>query len=218
MQKRYFNASTLLVGLLIISSLLSLLFLTKDQWLHQEKTSLGDYQRYLSHQLPLAQSITEKPQCETEKKPVIQTENNGLVYRYGCEKQTVFIQPKPTKEKYIAVKNIRDWLDIDTFKEQISYIHSLSELPKSSEKEPKIVIAQNAINERLDENFYGIIITEHYFDITGNKKIYGALYSRFDNTREERNLTFRKAVIDNIENQYAKWHLLPYSRSLFLNE
>lgn len=218
MYKTYFKANSLLVGLILISGILSIVFFSRDHWLHQEKTSLGDYHRYLSHQLKLKDSIKSSPLCTEQKSKIIKIEIDGYIFRYGCEKQSVFVKPKPTKEKYIPINKIEDWLDTDTFKSEISYITSLSELPQSTEKSPKIVITKNAIDERLDQHFYGIIITEHYFDITGSKKIYGALYSSFDNEREERNLTFRKAVIDNIDNQYAKWHLLPYSRSLFINE
>ena len=74
------------------------------------------------------------------------------------------------------------------------------------------------IEERLDEHFYGIIITDYYFDITGSKRVYGVLYSTFDNEREERNLTFRRAVVDNLEKKYSKWHLVPNSKNILNNK
>lgn len=218
MHRIYQKASSILVSLIIISGVLTLIFLSQDRWLHQEKISLGHYQHYLSGQLRLSKIIQANDECAQQKKPQIQVEIGEVIYRYACEKESIFIQPKPTKDKYIAFTHIQNWLDIENFQSEISYISSLTELPKTSESAPKIVIAKNAIDERLPEHFYGIIITDYYFDITGNKKIYGALYSSFDNLREERNLTFKKSVIDNLDNHYAKWHLLPYSKSLFLNE
>ena len=114
--------------------------------------------------------------------------------------------------------NIENWLDLDSYASQIIYINSLSELPKNSEDDPKIVVAKKAIEERLDEHFYGIIITDYHFDITGSKKVYGVLYSTFDNEREERNLTFRKAVVDNLEQKYSKWYLVPNSKNILNNK
>ena len=87
----------------------------------------------------------------------------------------------------------------------------MSELPDTTLSTPKIVVAKNAIDEKLEKNFYGVIITDYYFDITGSKKIYGVLYSSFDNLREERNLTFSRAVVENIATHYADWTRLPYS-------
>ena len=87
----------------------------------------------------------------------------------------------------------------------------MSELPETTISTPKIVVAKNAIDEKLEKNFYGIIITDYYFDITGSKKIYGVLYSSFDNLREERNLTFSRTVVENIAARYAHWTRLPYS-------
>ncbi|MGX2948411.1 DUF2572 family protein, partial [Frederiksenia canicola] len=98
--------------------------------------------------------------------------------------------------------------------EKIYRIHSLSELPKSSESNPQVVIALNDIDGALQENFYGIIITDYYFDVRGKYKIFGALYSSFNNQREERNLTYRRKVIDNIEQHFSHWEYLENSRHL----
>ena len=77
---------------------------------------------------------------------------------------------------------------------------------------------KNKIDEKLDKDFYGIIITQDYFDITGKGKIYGALYSSFDNVREERNLTFKKSVIANLDNKFSIWQEIPYSRNVLKND
>ncbi|MCO4166183.1 hypothetical protein L1M14_01245 [Actinobacillus suis] len=74
------------------------------------------------------------------------------------------------------------------------------------------------IDETLSQDFYGIIITNHYFDIKGNAKFYGILYSSYDNNREERNITFKKNVVLNLENKYAHWQELPDSRNMLNNE
>ncbi|MBV6547454.1 DUF2572 family protein, partial [Ursidibacter maritimus] len=125
--------------------------------------------------------------------------------------------PKPTKDKYIQVDNILDWLDLERYQSSLHYASSLDELPNSSESEPQIVIMTNDIDERLNQDFYGIIITDHYFDIKG-KKIYGVLYSSYDNFREERNLSYKSSVVNTIEEQFSYWQYLPYSRNLLAND
>ncbi|MBS9783528.1 MAG: DUF2572 family protein, partial [Pasteurella sp.] len=69
------------------------------------------------------------------------------------------------------------------------------------------------INEKLAYNFYGIIITDYFFDITG-KKFYGKLYSSYDNKREERNLSYNKTVIKYIKKNYSTWSYLPHSQNI----
>lgn len=75
------------------------------------------------------------------------------------------------------------------------------------------MIAQNEINENLPEDFYGIVITDYLFDITG-KKMYGTLYSSYDNARKERNLTFKKEVIRQLEAKYSYWRYLANSENM----
>ena len=211
------DASSLLSSLLILATILTLLFLTKENWLRQESVVNGYYQQYLSSKLALLKTVNQD-QCATNKKEMIEEKIGEIIYSYQCEMSSLFIKPKPTKDKYIAVDNIENWLDLNNYASQIIYINSLSELPKNSEGDPKIVVAKKAIEEKLDEHFYGIIITDYHFDITGSKRVYGVLYSTFDNEREERNLTFRRAVVDNLEKKYSKWHLVPNSKNILNNK
>ncbi len=44
--------------------------------------------------------------------------------------------------------------------------------------------------------------------------MYGTLYSSYDNAREERNLTFKKEVLAELEARYSAWRYLPYSEHL----
>lgn len=211
------EGSSLLSSLLILSGILTLLFFAKENWLKQESVANGYYQKYLSSKMALLKKL-DQDQCNTYQKQEVTEEVKILPYSYLCEKSSLFIKSKPTREKYIAFDNIENWLDLKKSQSEILYITSLSELPKNSETTPRIVVAKNAIDEKLEDNFYGIVITDYYFDITGNKKIFGVLYSSFDNAREERNLTFRKAVVDNLEKQYSEWHLAPNSKNLLKNE
>lgn len=214
---RRLDGSSLLSALLILSGILTLLFFAKENWLKQESVSNGYYHQYLSSKMALSKKLGQN-QCAIFQQQEIAENVKTLPYSYLCEKRSLFIKPKPTKEKYISFNNIEDWLDLNKYRSDILYISSLSELPKNSESTPRIVIAKNVIDEKLEDNFYGIVITDYYFDITGNKKIFGVLYSSFDNEREERNLTFRKAVIDNLESQYSEWHIVPNSTHLFRND
>ncbi len=214
-----FSASVLLVSLLILSGLLALLFLAKDNILNQDKLSQYYYFDYLKDKLKLINeiSVDEHRTCQEEKKEIIRVEFNTINYTFYCELKSIFIKPKPTREKYIAVDNIRDWLDIDKYASEIFTIHDLTELPPSSEQQPIIVIALAPIDQRLEQDFYGIIITDFHFDITG-KRFYGVLYSSYDNAREERNLSYRRTVIDNIEKHFAQWRYLPNSRNIITND
>ena len=174
------EANSLLSSLLILSGILTLLFLTKENWLKQESVANSYYQQYLSSKLTLLKRVNQN-ECASQKKEIIEEKIGELIYSYQCEMNSLFIKPKPTKDKYIAVDNIENWLDLDSYASQIIYINSLSELPKNSEDDPKIVIARKAIEERLEDHFYGMIITDYHFDITGSKRVYGVLYSTFDN-------------------------------------
>ncbi len=217
--RKYLSAGVLLVSFVIISGLLALLFLSKNVLLDREKLSHYFYQDYLTDKFKLIDQVhlDENQLCREQQKPVIRFTFKFLDYRFHCENYSIFIQPKPTQDKYIAVDDIRQWLDIDKYHADIVFIRSLKDLPESSESHPKIVIALQEINERLDRDFYGIMITDFYFDITG-RRFYGALYSSYDNAREERNLSYRRAVIDNIEKRFSDWRYLPNSRNLLAHD
>ncbi len=218
MLNKRFNASSLLVSLILVSGILAVIFLTKEQLLGQEELSLAYYKRYLSEKILLKNKLKEGEQCQNSKIEKISEKIGNRKYYYSCEKKSLFIDQKPPKEKYITFTDIQEFLDLERYGKYVTYIYSLSELPKSSEEDPQIVMVKNKIDEKLDKDFYGIIITQDYFDITGKGKIYGALYSSFDNVREERNLTFKKSVIANLDNKFSIWQEIPYSRNVLKND
>ncbi|MEG9544547.1 DUF2572 domain-containing protein [Mannheimia sp. HC-2023] len=215
------NASALLVSLILISSILAILFLTKEKWISQQNITQFYSEKYLAdkyHFLALYKEDKNKLCQKLKKDMIIQSDFspqklNFLQYQFECQFNSLFRDKKPTKEKYIPFVQSSDYLDLANVPSQEIYtIRTLSELPPSSEDNPKIVIAQNEINENLPQDFYGIVITDYLFDITG-KKMYGALYSSFDNAREERNLTFKKEVISQLEAKYSYWQYLPHSEN-----
>ncbi len=216
------QASSLLISLVLIAGILSAIFLAKDNWLHQENSSNYYHKRYLSEKLDLTDKLNNLDEkCQQEfngniKDNVkgINIEIKNLKFYFICERKKFFLQE--SSKKYISIKNIKDWINIDVA--EVYTISSLAELPPSSETKPKIVIAKNDINERLDNYFYGVIITDYLFYFTGNKKIYGRVYSSYDNEREERNLTYRASVIQNLERKYATWKYLPHSRNILGND
>lgn len=218
---RSIAANILPVLLLIISSLFLFLFLAKESLFSGEQALQKSTYNYLADKFQLMESFKLPDRnaiCEQQKTPQVQFLAHHFVdYQFACENVSIFIQPKPTQKKYITFTHLEDLLDIATFDDRIYKITSLSELPPSSQENPQIAIALNAIDESLTSHFYGLIITEYYFDVKG-KKIYGALYSSYDNQREERNIVYRSKVIDNIEKQFSHWYYLPYSRNLLHNE
>lgn len=216
------NASALLVSLILICSILSILFVTKDKWINQQNITHFYNEKYLSdkyHFLSLYQEDKNQRCQKLQKEKIIQTDLspqklNFLQYEFECQFNSLFKDKKPTKEKYISFTQLSDYLDLlNVPQREIYRIRALSELPKSREDDPKIVIAQNEINENLPEDFYGIVITDYLFDITG-KKMYGTLYSSYDNARKERNLTFKKEVIRQLEAKYSYWRYLANSENM----
>lgn len=216
------NASALLVSLILISSIFAILFLTKEKWIAQQNVSHFYSEKYLLdkyHFLSLYKEDKNKLCQNIQKEKITQSDFSSkkfhfLQYQFECQFNSLFRNKRPTKEKYIPFTQLSDYLDLENVPTQEIYtIRSLSELPQSSEDNPKIVIAQNAINENLPQDFYGIVITDYLFDITG-KKMYGTLYSSFDNAREERNLTFKREVITKLEEKYSYWKYLPYSENI----
>ncbi|MFA9488924.1 MULTISPECIES: DUF2572 family protein [unclassified Mannheimia] len=216
------NASALLISLILISSILATLFLTKEKWIAQQNIIHFYSEKYLNDKYHLLSLYKEDKNilCQQVKKEnVTQVDFSSnklmfLQYQFECQFNSVFKQGRPTREKYIPFTRISDHLDFTNVpKNEIYTIQNLSELPLSREDNPKIVIAKNDINESLPKDFYGIVITDYLFDITG-KKMYGILYSSFNNAREERNLTFKREVIAKLEEKYSYWKYLTHSENI----
>ncbi len=208
------NASIGLVALILLSSILAILFITKDHLIHTEKLTQYAYHQYLIRRFNIIDTLQKDKNslCQFYKKEKIILTISGQIFEFFCKSQTIF-NTEPTTKKYVSFQNIQQFLDIDSYESSIIHIQSLADLPKTTRTKPLIVIADSPIDERLKRNFYGIIITHHYFDITG-KKFYGKLYSSYDNQREERNLSYNKTVVKNIKKRYAKWSYLPHSQNL----
>lgn len=218
--KRYYSASSLLITLILLSGLFSVIFLNKDSLLKQEKVSLFYYQQYLTDKYQLIEKLAIDPEieCQNQKQTNVIFEFKVMKYSFHCQFSSIFDPFKPTKEKYIQVDKIENWLNLLPYQSEIYKINHLSELPQSSIDNPKIVITLQDINEKLEKDFYGIVITDYLFDLTGSKRMYGTLYSTYDNLREERNLSYKKEVIQHLENKFSSWHYLPYSRNILANE
>lgn len=217
---RYYSASSLLISLMMISSIGIILFMSKDYWLGNENISHNQNAIYLSEKLALLeyQKLDKELECDKQKQASVNLQIKHLYYGFHCEFRSIFIKPKPTKEKYILVDNINEWLDLESFSANVYVISSLSELPSSSEENPKIVRTSQAINERLTQPFYGIVITDHPFNYT-DKRIYGTIYSSYaGNDPNRRNLSYKRTIIQNIERDNSRWHYLPNSINILHNE
>lgn len=220
------RSSVLFVSLMLLLAILSVLFLTKDRFIQQHHINDFYNEKYLLDRNNfLSIDLKDKDEiCRKFKKYHISLSDLSmkkfyfLKFSFNCQFHSLFKNRKPTKEKYIQFTKLEDYLDLSNLpKSAIFYIRSLSELPMSSENDPKIVIALNEIDESLPYHFYGIVITDYLFNIKG-KKMYGVLYSSFDNAREERNLTFRKAVLDRLETKYSDWTYLTNSTNMLGSE
>lgn len=218
--QRYYSAGSLLVSLIMLSGIAIVLFLNRDYWISNENISQHHYANYLSEKLSIIKydRLDKEQECNKQEKESVYFKLNNLSYSFYCEFDSIFVQPKPTKEKYILVDDINNWLDINQFSSNIHFISSLSDLPESSEENPKIVQTTQPIDERLTQPFYGIVITDYPFNYT-DKRIYGTIYSSYaGNDPNRRNLSYKKTVIQNIERDNSTWHYLPNSNNLLHHE
>lgn len=213
--QRYYSASSLVVSLMFLSAISLVFFTFHTNWFEKENMTQRIYRNYISQRLDMAEKIKEDPekQCQNEKQETISYQVGTFYYSFHCQLNSLFVNIKKQNKKFISFENIEDWLDVDRFKSNIYFIRSLSELPISSEIEPKIVRTLQDIDERLTQDFYGIIITDHYFNFT-DKKIYGTVYSSYpSNDPNRRNLSFKSQVIQRLNDKYTEWHYLPSSRN-----
>lgn len=213
--KHYPSAGTVSTSLILLSAIFSLLFLSKARWLSDERITRNSYQQHLHHKLHLLDYLqqNEETACQQAAQQTVRYPLGKQYYSFHCEFHSLFLKPKPTKEKFISVEKIEQWLDTESYAPYFHPIRTLADLPPSSENDPQIAIALNEIDERLSQDFYGIILTEHYFNFT-DKKIYGTIYSAHPrNDPNRRNLSFKRQVIENLERKYSRWQYLPHSRS-----
>ncbi|HDL3873177.1 TPA: DUF2572 domain-containing protein, partial [Mannheimia haemolytica] len=115
---KYKNASALLVSLILISTILSVLFLSKEKWLGQQNITHFYREKYLSDQYNfLALYPQDKTQiCQKFQKEQISQEDLSdkqfrfLQYQFACQFHSLFKDKKPTKEKYIHFTRLADYL------------------------------------------------------------------------------------------------------------
>lgn len=215
---RRLTAGTLLVTLMVLSAILALLFLHRSHRLHTDRLTQQIYQHYLSEKLALLTlSIDEAQQCRHAKQETVRFPIGTQQYRFHCEFKSLFRQ-KPTKEKFIFTDDFSRYLNPDIYAAATHPVRSVADFPPSHEQAPQILITLNPINERLTQDFYGIILTDYPLTLT-DRKIYGTIYSRYpNNDPNRRNLSYKRQVIEQLDQQYGSWHYLPYSRNLLNNE
>lgn len=209
-----FQGNISIISLIILSILFTFLFITKDDLLFEKKITHNYHYQYLSDNFNMISYIQrdENIICNQFKQEKIKF----VSYSFNCAKKSIFVQ-KPTKS-YVAYQQINQYLNSDDYQSDIYTISDLDELPLTSIDNPKIVKVLNNIDGELSNNFYGLMITDNYFDIKGVYNIYGVLYSSYNNKRKERNISYKKEVIDNIEKQFSSWSYLPHSKNLLSDE
>lgn len=209
-----FQGNVSILSLIVLSILLTFLFITKDDILSEKKITHNYHYQHLNDNYNLISEIRrdEDIVCSQLKKEKIVFSS----YSFNCIKRSFFVK-KPTKS-YVEYQQISQYLNNDDYKDNIYLIDKLEEFPLTSIDNPKIVKVLDNIDGELPNHFYGIIITDNYFDIKGRYNLYGVLYSSYDNKRKERNISYKKEVIENIENQLSSWSYLAHSKSLLSNE
>lgn len=209
---RRLQASTLNFTLIILSGLLISIFLSREFLLNQHKIINFEHNKYLENRLKVIEYIHTDVNflCQKHKVDTVKL----MDYSFFCEKISIFIKDYP-KKNYIEFKDIDEFIDTIHFEKSIHKIDSISKLPHSSESDPKIVLLLSDLNETLPNDFYGIIITNSKFSITGKNKVYGTLYSSYKNSKK--NISYNKEVIENIDKNFSNWIYKPHSRNLLKN-
>ncbi len=206
------KASISIVVLMILLSLLTILFLSFDKIVsHKEQQQLS-YKTYLQDKFKILDELDRdfEKECNVRKKEKNIIVKGSVGLHFSCRFTSVFKQDLNNK-KYVSFKNIEDHFDIDNF--QILVIDNLDDLPKTSTRNPQIVYANKPLVGRLKRNFYGIIITDSLFEITG-KKLYGKLYSSYENNGKSRYISYKKSVIKYVHKKYRNWHYLENSKNM----
>lgn len=219
MLARTYSASALLVTLMLLLSVTLFFLFHRENLLKNDRAIYQDYQHYLADKLQLNTLIRldKEKHCQQQKKETVSFAMRYFDYSFHCVFHSLF-KRKPTKEKYIQVEQIDDWLNIAEYQSAVIYIDTLSALPHSSETNPQIVMATQAIRGRLTQDFYGIVITDYPFVFT-DKKIYGTIYSTYkENDSHRRNHSFKRSVIQGLEDKFSSWAFLPNSENILQNE
>jgi hypothetical protein len=216
----YPNASILLPSLVMLSSILATLLLGWDKVEHYHQADISQYQTYLSSKFHIGKisQYQLQQQCQNEKKEQNYIVSAKLKLAADCLRYSIFPQTMPAS-KYLKVDNLNDRLDLTRFEQDFIKIETLDELPQTSAEYPKIVLASAPINARLLKDFYGVIATDYEFNVT-DKKIYGVLISSYDNSTmgQKRNLTFKRDILNRLEELHSEWEFLPNSIRIEAND
>lgn len=214
MRYRNFKATVLLVGLMSLSGVLTLIFLAREKFIGYERHSNHYYQQYLTDKMALFKrsALDEDNECRQTKRNEINVELTHSVYQFYCEQSSFFIGNLPSK-KTVVFEQISDYLRLNETI-PITQINTLAELPPTSSTEPKIVVVTQDIDEKLTRDFYGILITQHYFNLKNGAKMYGVLYTTQESDKSNRYVTYSREVVKYFDEHYSIWHFLPYSRNL----
>ena len=82
-----FKATILFVGLISLSSVLTLLFLSREKFIGYEHHSTHDYQQYLTDKIALINhtTLSAEQQCQKVKHSEIHIALPYSVYQFYCE-------------------------------------------------------------------------------------------------------------------------------------
>ncbi|WGE88934.1 DUF2572 family protein [Actinobacillus arthritidis] len=214
MWRHKFKATVLLAGLISLSGILSLIFLSREKFISYEQKANHYYHQYLNDKMALLKqhAIDENAVCLKAKQDEILIELTHSTYQFYCEKSPFFLG-KPPSKKIVIFGQITDHLRLN---ESIPIMESetLSELPPTTPSNPKIVILGQDINEKLTRDFYGVLITQHKLALKSGAKIYGILYSSQEDHKNSRYITYSREVVDYFDKQYSSWHFQANSRNI----
>ncbi|QIW16499.1 hypothetical protein A4G20_09200 [Pasteurellaceae bacterium RH1A] len=221
-----YSANVLLTALVLLSGLATILFLSQDKLLHQEAMTqayYGDYLKSLNeiHQEKEAQEKSRPNKdviCNQKQTEKIEIRKKHLQYLFQCVEVNLFKDKTklPTK-KHLLLDEIEDNLNIDEFSAYILQLDSLDKLPKNTDDKPYIIKFTREIeNGILPHSFYGLIITEHPFNLNVTRdKIYGLVISAqaLDSTTD-RSVTRNRNVISTLSQLYQHWYYVPNSQRI----
>ncbi|TCP89766.1 uncharacterized protein DUF2572 [Cricetibacter osteomyelitidis] len=201
--------------LIMLSSLLCLLLLFDDDNLRLHNTIVSQRQRYVADSQSLQQQSRDNPQYTCQQIPLQQTGNvylvtlnsgrdeSGLQQFFYCERRALF-KRSPTKKTY------EKQFDVYIDREKIAQFTPHFVTPQDGKQSIATQLywfKEAEAKWEINSNVNGVIVAEGNLTVTGKGKISGTVILGGTLTLENVTLSYSKAKVTTIIQQFSEWQL-----------
>lgn len=189
---KFRQGSTLFIGLFIVASVITLIFINKDLILHREQTGLNYQKEYIKSKYELQKhlQIDHNQLCQQKQQQIISIKVNKIEYSFRCGFYELFLNKQITVkqidfhnmldlknskiEDFIKQENLNRIIDLKNYKGQIYYVKSIAELNNicTSVDTPALVVATAPLGEKI--SILGVINNDLL-----TRNFYGVIISPF---------------------------------------